>query len=86
MRFSAKYPFTAEMGFPGIKDPFWGGPYHKDYIILGSTLEFPYLRKLPDIAACKPVPPRNPDGVRCSRFSFWEFPSNPAAEQGSRGA
>ena len=35
-------------GFPKIRGTIFGGPYKKDYSILGSTLGSPYLGKLPN--------------------------------------
>ena len=29
-------------GFPKTSSTFWGGPYHKDYSLLGSILGSPY--------------------------------------------
>ena len=34
-------------GFPEIRSTLLGGPYNKDYSILGSILGSPYLGKLP---------------------------------------
>ena len=41
------FDLRATRGFPKIRGTFLGGPYNKDYSILGSTLGSPYLGKLP---------------------------------------
>ena len=38
-------------GFPKIRGTLFGGPYNKDYSVLGSILGSPYLGKLPYIIA-----------------------------------
>ena len=35
------------LGFPQLRGTFFGGPYKKDYSILGSILGYPYFGKLP---------------------------------------
>ena len=37
-------------GVPKIGGTFFGGPYNKDYSILGSILGYPDLGKLPSLA------------------------------------
>ena len=39
--------FKGDMGFPKIRGSFLGGPYKKDYSILGSRLGSPYFGRLP---------------------------------------
>ena len=36
-----------QWGFPNIRGTFLGGPYNKNYSILGSKLGSPYFGKLP---------------------------------------
>ena len=47
------FDLRATRGFPKIRGTFLGGPYNKDYSILGSTLGSPYLGKLPQTPACR---------------------------------
>ena len=46
-------------GFPKLGVPF-GGPFHKDYSILGSILGSPYFGKLPCITQTAADDPQGP--------------------------
>ena len=53
-----KQPLTEVRGFPKIVIFFWGGPYNKDYSILGQILGHPNFGKLPYFSRVQPVFPR----------------------------
>ena len=48
----SKYPIW---GVPKIRGTFLGGPYNKDYSILGSRLGSPYFGRLPYLRTLAPT-------------------------------
>ena len=46
-RFHHRWSQGSKWGFPKIRGYLFGGPYNKDYSILGSILGYPSFGKLP---------------------------------------